>query len=123
MKSASSGFGQRTRAIALPFLAFILTFTWLGLAGDTTAEEIKDPKLVASDVLPGSDHKPPVAKVSEEEATQIALKAVPGEVTSVSIERKRGHNVYVVEIIAKEDGVETDVFVDIESGKVVGIDK
>jgi hypothetical protein len=28
-----------------------------------------------------------------------------------------------VEIIATKDGVETDVFVDIESGKVVGTDK
>jgi len=28
-----------------------------------------------------------------------------------------------VEIIAAKDGVETDVFVDIESGKVVGTDR
>ena len=41
----------------------------------------------------------------------------------MKIERYGKHNVYAVEIIATKDGVETDVFVDIESGKVVGTDK
>lgn len=102
-----------------------------GLVYDTS-----DGKLIASNQIPGSDvssigkhlkekqkYTPPVAKVSGAEATRIALNTVPGEAKSVSIERKRGKNVYVVEIIAKEDGVETDVFVDIESGEVVGTDK
>jgi uncharacterized membrane protein YkoI len=104
----------------------------IGLVFDTS-----DGKLVASDALPHTDtssfgkhHRegrkqptPPVAKVTGQQATEIALKEVPGVVTSVVIERKRGKNVYVVEIIAKEDGAETDVFVDIESGEVVGTDK
>ena len=69
--------------------------------------------------------KPKVAKFkkfNEKQATEIALQRVPGEVTSVAIERKRGHNVYVVEIIAAKNGAETDVFVDIETGAVVGIE-
>jgi hypothetical protein len=61
----------------------------------------------------------PVAKVSEEQATKIALERIPGKVTDVAIERKRGKNVYVVEI-RTPDGGEKDVFVDIESGQIVG---
>lgn len=104
----------------------------IGLARDSS-----DGRLVASDALPHTDmssfgkhHRekrkqtiPPVAKINGKEATQIALKEVPGDATSVSIERKLGKNVYVIEILAKADGVETDVFVDIESGEVVGTDK
>jgi uncharacterized membrane protein YkoI len=61
-----------------------------------------------------------VAKITEAQATKIALEQIPGKVTDVKIERKRGKNVYVVEIQTK-DG-EKDVFVDIESGKIVGTD-
>ena len=67
--------------------------------------------------------KPPAAaaKITEEQAKAIALKAVPGKVTKVVIERKKGTNVYVVEIISEEKG-EIDVFVDNVSGKVIGTD-
>ena len=51
------------------------------------------------------------------QATETALKEVPGKVTSMKIERYGKHNVYAVEIIATKDGVETDVFVDIEFRK------
>lgn len=61
---------------------------------------------------------PAAAKVSEEQATKIALERIPGTVTSVTIERKRGKRVYVVEI--QTPGGERDVFVDITSGKIVG---
>jgi uncharacterized membrane protein YkoI len=62
-----------------------------------------------------------VAKITEAQATKIALERIPGKVTDVKIERKRGKNVYVVEI-QTPDGGEKDVFVDIESGKIVGTD-
>ncbi len=62
-----------------------------------------------------------VAKITEAQATKIALEQIPGKVTDVKIERKRGKNVYVVEIQTPKDG-EKDVFVDIESGKIVGTD-
>src|SRR5262245_15247059 len=65
-------------------------------------------------------YKPPVAKVSGEKATQIALALMPGNPTSIKIERKRGKNVYTVEIMTKEG--EKDVFVDIETGEIVGTD-
>jgi hypothetical protein len=103
----------------------------VGLVSDTS-----DGKLIATDVIAGADmssigkfhrekpaqFKPPVAKINGNQASEIALKVIPGKANSVAIERKRGHNVYVVEILAKENGVEKDVFVDIETGEVVGTD-
>jgi uncharacterized membrane protein YkoI len=65
---------------------------------------------------------PPVAKINGLQATEIALKEVPGEANSIKIERLGKRNVYAVEIIAKEDGGEWDVFVDIETGEVTGKD-
>ena len=61
----------------------------------------------------------PPAKISAAEATAIALKVMPGNATSVVIERKGGKHVYVVEIQTPNSG-EKDVFVDMESGAVVG---
>ena len=57
-----------------------------------------------------------MAKVSGDQATKIALAEIPGKATSVKIERKKGKNVYVVEIQTPKDG-EKDVFVDIEFRK------
>ena len=95
-----------------------------------------DGVLIASSAVPGTDlaqfgkyHRnpvkvidPPVAKVDGIEATEIALKEVPGKANSVKIERLGRRNVYAVEIIADKDGGEWDVFVDIETGEVVGTD-
>jgi uncharacterized membrane protein YkoI len=58
-------------------------------------------------------------KVSADQAKAAALKVVPGRVTSVVIEKKQGKNVYVVEIVPRRGG-EKDVFVDIETGQVLG---
>jgi uncharacterized membrane protein YkoI len=58
-------------------------------------------------------------KISTEQAKTAALKVVPGRVTSVVIEKKQGKNVYVVEIVPRGGG-EKDVFVDIETGQVLG---
>ncbi|MDE5458781.1 hypothetical protein GWE18_39815 [Bradyrhizobium sp. CSA112] len=63
----------------------------------------------------------PAAKITEEQAKKIALERIPGEVTDVVIEKKRGKNVYVIEIQSPEQG-EKDVFVDIETGKIVATD-
>jgi uncharacterized membrane protein YkoI len=63
------------------------------------------------------------AKITKDDASKIALKAVPGKVTDVAMEKKLGKQVYVVEILAQADGVETDVFVDIATGEVVGTEQ
>lgn len=102
----------------------------VGLVKDTS-----DGELVASDALPDTDisdfgrfHKnpvqtvPPVAKIDGLQATEIALKEIPGEVNSVQIERMGKRNIYAVEIISSADGIEWDVFIDIETGEVVGTD-
>jgi uncharacterized membrane protein YkoI len=104
----------------------------VGVVTDTS-----DGKLILSNALPkdnpASDvssvgslrnkpvkYTPPVAKISGPQATKIALERMPGKATSLTIERKRGKNVYVVEI--QTSNGEHDVFVDIESGQIVGTD-
>ena len=124
----------RTREYSLKNPALIGDKFWcpgVGIVKDT-AEGV----LVASDALPGTDmssfgkyHRnpvkpvtPPVAKINGVQATEIALKAIPGKAMSQKIERLGKRNVYAVEIIADKDGTEWDVFVDIETGEVVGKD-
>lgn len=126
----------RVREQSLSNLKDITDKIWcpgVGLVYDTS-----DGNLIASNALPNSNpasdvssigsfrnralsYNPPVAKVSGEQATQIALKVFQGTPTKLSIERKQGKNVYVVEVTTK-DKEEKDVFVDIESGNVVGTD-
>ncbi len=103
----------------------------VGLVKDTS-----DGELVSSDALASTDTssfgyfhrnpvklvKAPVPKIDGMQATEIALKAIPGKATSLKIERLGKRNIYAVEIIADEDGGEWDVFVDIETGEVVGTD-
>jgi uncharacterized membrane protein YkoI len=72
-------------------------------------------------LVPPAERAPAGAKITKEQATKVALEHIPGKVTDVTIERKRGKNVYVVEIQSPDQG-EKDVFVDMESGKVVGTD-
>lgn len=65
------------------------------------------------------DVPPSPAPVTEEQAMAIALQKVPGKVTEVAIEKKRGKPVYVVEIQTEKEG-EKDVLVDMQSGAVLG---
>ncbi|WP_456639709.1 PepSY domain-containing protein [Bradyrhizobium sp. USDA 10063] len=104
----------------------------VGLVNDTS-----DGKLILSNALPSSNpasnvssigklrdkpakQKSAAAKITAENAKKIALQRVPGKVTDVTIERKKGKNVYVVEI--QTEGREVDVFVDTQTGEVVGTD-
>jgi Peptidase propeptide and YPEB domain len=104
----------------------------VGLVSDTS-----DGKLIISNALPSSNpasnvssigklrdkpakQKSAAAKVSIADAKKIALQRTPGKVTDVTIERKRGKSVYVVEI--QTGGGEVDVFVDTQTGEVVGTD-
>lgn len=61
----------------------------------------------------------PSPKINSDQAKAAALKVVSGRVTSVVIEKKQGKNVYVVEIMTRSGG-EKDVFVDPETGQVLG---
>ena len=63
------------------------------------------------------------ANISEQQAEQAALKAVPGEVTDATVEKRRGKMMYVIEVVAQRDGVETDVLVDMDSGTVLGVER
>jgi uncharacterized membrane protein YkoI len=126
----------RVREQGLLNLKDITDKVWCPVVG--VVYDTSDGKLVVSSALPKSNpasdvssvgklrdkplkYTPPVAKVSGDQATKIALGLMPGKVTSLKIERKRGKNVYVVEIQTRDKG-EKDVFVDIESGEIVGTD-
>lgn len=76
--------------------------------------------LLTAAAATGQAQKQPAAKITSEQAKKIALEQIPGKVTDVTIEKKEGKNVYVVEI--QTPNGEKDVFVDIESGKIVGTD-
>ena len=65
----------------------------------------------------------PAKTISEDEAKQIAEKAVPGKAIDVAIEKKRGANRFVVEVAPAAGGKEVDVIIDMISGKVLGIEK
>jgi len=122
----------RTREYSLTNPALVTDKWWCKGVG--LIRETSEGLLVASDALPDTDmssfgkyHRnpvklitPPVARIDGLQATGIALKRIPGKATSTKIERLGKRNVYAVEIIAKEGGLEWDVFVDIETGEVVG---
>jgi uncharacterized membrane protein YkoI len=64
-----------------------------------------------------------VPRISQEQATENALKVLPGKVTEVTQERKRGKTVWVIEIVADKDGSENDVLVDMTSGAILAVER
>ena len=66
-----------------------------------------------------------LAKITEDDAKAIALNVVDtkkvGEITDVTIENEDGNAVYAVEFT--KDGVETDVRIDINTGKIIKIER
>ena len=137
MNSARSRSGQKTRAIASPFLAILLTFLLGCLFGGVAhgASKSQGPEVDTEsgytdqfEGMPGaaaqaSQQISQGRTISEEEAREIALKAVPGEVMDVAIEKKLGAKRFVVEVIADADGAESDVIIDMETGKVLATEK
>jgi uncharacterized membrane protein YkoI len=64
-----------------------------------------------------------VPRISQEQAIENALKVLPGKVTDVTQERKRGKTVWVIEIVADKDGSENDVLVDMNSGAILAVER
>ncbi|TQS75291.1 hypothetical protein DX933_07095 [Ornithinibacillus gellani] len=62
----------------------------------------------------------PYRKITIEEAMQIALQRVPGEVVKVELETEQGRLVYEVEIMTA-NGVKYEIDVDANSGTIVGL--
>lgn len=73
----------------------------------------KETSVITGEATPGE-------KITEEQAKEIALNALPGTVTEVGIEKKFGKLVYVVEIT--KNYIEKDVIIDIETGEVIRIE-
>jgi uncharacterized membrane protein YkoI len=112
---ATAGDNSLIRALRILTLcsAAALMPVWTGIAG---ADDKKEP-------IAGLDQKAPGAKVTRGEAVQAALKVMPGKVTDVTVERKRGRQVYVIEVVAEKDGGENDILVDMQTAEVLGIEK
>ena len=85
--------------------------------GGVALEEDLEDKEVVELIDVGSDEL--MTDFPLEEAKKIALEVVPGKVTDVEREGFRGRIVYAIEIMS-ENGIETDVFIDIKFGKVLG---
>lgn len=149
MNSVSSATRPQLPLVSAP--AILLLLGWLGFPHSAAAAEVRVPPwfspkpAVTGDDLsssiggigPGTTNRrvadqesgatqpsemPPGAKVTRDQAIAIALKAVPGRATSVEIEEKLGRSVYTVEVMTSS-GNETDVFVDVGSGEVVGTEQ
>jgi uncharacterized membrane protein YkoI len=64
-----------------------------------------------------------VAKtITEDEAKKLALQAVPGKVIDVAIEKKKGADRYVVEVVPAKGGKEVDVIIHMTTGKILAIE-
>ena len=71
----------------------------------------------------GSVPKPNGKVISEDEAKAVAVKALPGKAINVAVEKVKGVNRYVVEVVPTAGGKEWDVVIDMTSGKVLAIEK
>lgn len=60
-------------------------------------------------------------EITQEQAKEIALQKVAGTVTDVAVEEKFGRLTFVVEIAA-DNGVETDVVIDVNTGEVLSVE-
>jgi uncharacterized membrane protein YkoI len=83
--------------------------------------QIEDEPALGSGTQPEEEREELKTNISKAEAKAIALKAVPGVVTDIEIEKKLGRITFVVEIDAY-DGEETDVVIDIDTGEILAIE-
>ena len=63
----------------------------------------------------------PLPKMTEEQAIEIALLEVPGEVQEIELETEDGATVYEIEII-KADGKEYEVEIAADTGAVLEVE-
>lgn len=59
--------------------------------------------------------------ITEDDAKRIAIERIPGKVTDIAVETKFDKKAYVVEVDA-DNGPETDVIIDFETGKILGVE-
>lgn len=88
--------------------------------GDTKPIEVAPEDVAPQPALPSSAAE---RKISDEQAAEIAIKHVPGDVVTVAMERKLGDLRLVVEVIAADDMAETDVIIDRMTGEVLAVEK
>lgn len=87
------------------------------IGGQTAADDEALLKALRADS--GPSPAAPVRNISDDRAKEIALATVSGDVTGIGVEKKLGKRTIVVEVLG-QDGSETDVIIDMESGEVLG---
>ena len=121
MKFSYIRYGRGAKAAVIPLLAFALCLTGLGLASDSANAQTKK---AAAPMAAPTKSKTVSAKKSDDELKAIAVATVPGQAIDVAIEWKLGANRYVVEVLStKAGGAEVDVLIDMDTYKVIGLDK
>lgn len=92
----------------------------IGLENGEGAQLINIEKISVANTQTEEPFEALKTEITEQEAISIAKKYVEGTVTDVAIETKYGKVAYVVEIDSY--GQETDVIININTGKVLGIE-
>lgn len=59
--------------------------------------------------------------LSEDQIIEIALSEIPGEVTEVEQERRRGQSIFEVEVTG-EDGIEMELAIDAQTGEILKVE-
>jgi uncharacterized membrane protein YkoI len=111
----------KLKKIMIPALAAtILAGGGLSIAN---ASGVQDKPTQAQEVNGGKNQAGLIkqAKITETEATKIALEKVPGTVKAVELEDENGTIVYGFEIVAK-DGSQQEVKIDAQTGKVAKVE-
>ncbi len=103
--------GHAVKIAVIPLLTVALCLAGFGLTSNSANAQIRKSDTAA-------------VKKSDDELKAIAVAAVPGKAIDVAIERKLGANRYVVEVLSTKDGgAEVDVIIDMDTYKVLGLDK
>lgn len=93
-------------------------------SANTTMQPSTQPKTTNTASTTTTPPSPPAqTPITETQAKTIALQRVPGIVIDVAIETKLGKQAYAVEIHPSDGGVETDVFVDIQTGEILAVEQ
>lgn len=103
-----------------PSLCFALTCATALAFGFTTGADAK-PKAPEENTAATPVSLTKQAKINMEQAESIALKAAPGRVRRIELEKDDG--VLIYEIIICQDRIKKEVRVDANSGNVLEIDK
>lgn len=96
-------------------LSFLMAFSCISMAEESTIKE-GSIKVETDDETTFPD----LAKITSEEATEIALKECAGDLLEVELEEENGYLVYEVEVV-NENKEKVEILVDAGNGDILGV--